>query len=648
MAEQVESKAQVEMRFEDMLAIMLRWKWVLLFFALTIPIISYIFSLLVTPLYTSKCIVTVGGQTPQSQVMNRGRRSSLQRGYSITEETLFIKSRMVLSEVVRELQLNVSLKKEERWVDKALDLFKGRPSRNKDYRYNVSQLALTGDASRGVILDFITPKTFSVSSMRNGAHLGNGELGKLFQSENASFLVEDIPAKPQDKYFLHQWPVGRIANRLRSGINVDPVGRKSVGRTLSLEIEFSHSDRNIARDVTNEIAVAYLKRNHEESTQEINQVLQFVDQQTEIIAKRVEKSTAEIEDFRKGAGLMFMAQAASTRMKGINSLGATKDNNRVQIKMMENLIAVLEGGVAMRDEDIMMVGNAPNPLVHSLVEGINKLQEDREVLAQKFKPEHPHMIENETRIALLKNRVIDSLKSQVAFLKSEIEMADATISRYTVELETMNEGRRSLGRLQRVGAINQRMLNFLLRHSEETKIAKAGVVPNVQIVDPAQGAKLIKPIRQRYIVSGILAGLLVGLGMVMFLEYLDNTIKTASWVEKDLGLPVFGMIPNFYRSSSVIEKPEGSPNQRDVNLIIQQDPKSQVAEAYRSLRTNIQFANLEDKLSVILITSPGPKEGKSTTIANLAITMAQAGARTLLMDADLRRPAISRDRKSVV
>jgi tyrosine-protein kinase Etk/Wzc len=138
----------------------------------------------------------------------------------------------------------------------------------------------------------------------------------------------------------------------------------------------------------------------------------------------------------------------------------------------------------------------------------------------------------------------------------------------------------------------------------------------------------------------------MGGGMAFFLESLDTSLKSIEDIE-DQGLSVLGYVPKI-RSAKVVRKHKKEQSQiRDKevrkvasNLITHFAPKSPVSESYRTFRTNIQFTNLDSPPQSILVTSPGPGEGKSTTVANLAITFAQMGTKTVLMDTDFRRPIL--------
>jgi non-specific protein-tyrosine kinase len=152
--------------------------------------------------------------------------------------------------------------------------------------------------------------------------------------------------------------------------------------------------------------------------------------------------------------------------------------------------------------------------------------------------------------------------------------------------------------------------------------------PNyLTVVEPAQANP--DPIRPRVRLNMLLAGVLglcLALGLIFVLESLDNTLKSADDLNQSLGLPVLG----------TVGRVEGKIYQDKV--IVSQDPFSPVSEAYRMIRSNIQFMSVGRPAKTIMVTSPTPGEGKSTTVANLGIVMAQAGLKTIIVDADLRRP----------
>ena len=155
---------------------------------------------------------------------------------------------------------------------------------------------------------------------------------------------------------------------------------------------------------------------------------------------------------------------------------------------------------------------------------------------------------------------------------------------------------------------------------------------NVQIIDIARVPNSPRPrVFMNIAIAGML-GLMIGLGLVLLMEYLDNTIKTPEDVLKHMQLPVIGSIPDFNDDTS-----KEKTKKRTTRLIGSPSIKAPVTEAYKTLRTNIQYSNLDNNLKVILVTSSTQSEGKTSTSSNLAISMAQSDKKVLLIDCDLRR-----------
>ncbi|MCD4701645.1 MAG: polysaccharide biosynthesis tyrosine autokinase, partial [Candidatus Aegiribacteria sp.] len=189
-----------------------------------------------------------------------------------------------------------------------------------------------------------------------------------------------------------------------------------------------------------------------------------------------------------------------------------------------------------------------------------------------------------------------------------------------------------LTRLERDWMVSENIYLMLRTKYEEVRIAEAGQIGNVTIVDTALPGGMIKPNRKRNLILGIFAGLAAGIGFIFLKEQLDSSIRNPEDIE-NLGIPVIGVIPKVPRSDVTI--PGGKQG-----LIMMTAPRQAASEAYRDLRTSLRFSTTEDGIHSILVTSSGPREGKSTTVGNLAIAVAQAGSRVLIVDTDLRRPVM--------
>lgn len=187
-----------------------------------------------------------------------------------------------------------------------------------------------------------------------------------------------------------------------------------------------------------------------------------------------------------------------------------------------------------------------------------------------------------------------------------------------------------LSQLQTTLGLYQQIYINLLNNLEAVRLARLQNTPNVvQIEAAAVPSKPIRPQPVANVGFGIVIGLMLAGGIAFLIEYIDDTIRTPEDVERILGLPVIGYIGDMN---------DGSAEFEEIHVV--KRPRSPIAEAFRSLRTNLEFTNVDKSLNTILITSSGPAEGKTTVSSNLAAIIAQSGRRVLIIDADMRRPRL--------
>lgn len=246
---------------------------------------------------------------------------------------------------------------------------------------------------------------------------------------------------------------------------------------------------------------------------------------------------------------------------------------------------------------------------------------------------------------------ISSLRQQILNTKLKIAQDSTVLAEYDLKLaelksraEAMPEKIVQTNALERAKGVKEKIYGQLEDRYFGAWMAEESVAGNVKAEDPAGlSATPIRPNRQSAIVTGALIGLAIGIGIVVLLSFLDTTIRTPDEVEMH-NISLLATIPVINHPSQPLtlsaeaasaERPKFTPH-RASHL----DPHSSVAEAYRTLRTTVLFSSLDREIRVLAITSSAPQEGKSTTSSNMGIVMAQNGKRTLLVDADLRRPVL--------
>ena len=360
-----------------------------------------------------------------------------------------------------------------------------------------------------------------------------------------------------------------------------------VGETGLLEVVVRDTDAERAALMANTLVQVLIEQN------EALQTSRFSSSEESLQAQ-----VAEVE--QELSNLETQIEQRSER-----SLGVQTEEIQQQKAALEGQINSLLGEITRLEQDIddltpkAIAGQLPAPLT---LEQRNLMNEKRTLLAQK---EFQLGLAQDTYVGLIAPTASETAALTSADLR-DIEQANLELYR--------------------------QLYSTLLSNYEAVRLARLENTPNVVQVERAAASNVpIQAGPPRYVIMGALLGLLLTGTLAFTLEYLDDTLKTPQDVANVLGLPVVGYVVN----ESAMEKSEGMP-------FVTSNPRSPMAETFRTLRTNLEFASVDKPLKTILITSPGSGEGKTTVATNLAAVMAQANKRVILLEGDLRRPRVHR------
>ena len=426
---------------------------------------------------------------------------------------------------------------------------------------------------------------------------------------------------------------GRIAtaslvNMFLGAISVDQVrGSRLVNASVT------SSDPAFAARAADTLVEEYVQFNLEFRTAATRKSLEFLASEIAKQQKKVEDSERAMAQYREANNALSLEDRQNTVVAGLNQVNEAflrARSERIQKESLFNQVRSL-APTALADSPTL---NA-NPQVQSLRARLGELNRQKVQLNERYGPKNPQVIENENAIVDTTKNYQQALATAVDAIRSDYETARAQETRFAAALEESKGAATDLSRksvgytvLEREAQSNRQIYEALLQRQNELQIVSNSGGNNVRLMDRAVVPSApFTPNVRRNLLLGSLAGLLLAIGLVLAIDYLDDTVKTPEDITRRLKLPFLGLVPAV--------KGNNHP-------LLSQAVPHEFGEAFRALRTSLVFSSGCEGTRVIAITSAQPLEGKTTTACNIAIALAYGGSRVLLIDADMRRPSVSR------
>ena len=414
--------------------------------------------------------------------------------------------------------------------------------------------------------------------------------------------------------------------------------------TNIINIEVTSPDAAEAARIANVVASAYREFNIQEKNRKTVETKKFIEEQLKVTSRGLRQAEKDLQAFKESNGLIAIDEQTRNNLARLHATQIQYDKTTDMRKEVASKLKLLNSvdPESMEDYEKSLFTAPPDSPVHSLRQRLGELFLERQTLLIHLTEKHPQVIEVDDRIKAVSAEIRDALNSQMRTLKIQEIALLRKLKQQRKENRSIPEKALLLVRLEREVALQETLYSQLKTKYQETLIQGSGQVEEVTLVRPATAParpfNIPSPVM--IVATGIVMGLILGIVLAFGAEIFDTSMGTIEDVEESLRVPVLGIIP--FLSKEEKERLQGkvSGADRTRGLIMHYDPKSLAAEAFRSLRTNLQFMGLEKKSKTFLITSSFVQEGKTLNVINLALSVAQAGEKVLLVECDLRKPVI--------
>ncbi len=581
------------LNIRDLLRVVLKYKWLLLAMTLLCGLAATIQGLRSTPMYSATVMLQIERAAQRVVDFNRDVDTELQMyddGSQLLTQIELLKSRSLAERMVDEMGLD-----------------KTRPA--------ALATALVPPAAAA-------SAPFDPASAAPDAKPGFIERLKQNYQQLATPSVQDAQVLGRED----------VVSAFMNSVKITPIRN-----TRLVSVSVVNSNAELAARIANTMAKTFIAMNLERKMESSVYAKTFLEDQIKITKAKLEESERLINEYAKTNSILVLDDKSNVANQNFADFSAglsRVEQDRIKAEAVYNEV--------LRNPE-----SAPQVLESKAVQAYKeqkvKLEAEYATNSSIYKPDYPKMVQLKAQINELDQRIKAEIAMVVASVKSQFDAARQQEAQFRARLgETRSEvlavQDRSvdLNLLKRELDTNRQVYDSLLQRLKQVSVTGGLTTNNISVVDEAMTPLFpFSPNLPRNAAIGMGVGLLLALGLVFLRENLDDSVRHYDEIEALYGLPLLGLIP-------MVKKKKGS---EAVALVAHQEPRSAFAEAYRSMRTALQFSTTEGAPERLMVTSCGQGEAKSTTALALAINFAQLGRQVLLIDADLRNPSLHRTLK---
>lgn len=558
------------------------------------------------------------------------------KNQNFQNELWVLKSPPIIEKTIKNLNLLVDYSRKEGF--QYIDVYKESPFRIMyspthvqplNVRFNISffkggNFKIEAKSDEVYFYNYNTQK--NEYSKRDWAFQQNGKLGRLVENADMAFIVQWDSTKQlintgKSEYCFKFQDFASLTDYYCKNFQFNVVDKKAT------VIEISLTSQSVEKgiDMVNGIMDVYSNENLERKNYLASRTIDYIEKQLGEISDSLSTTENNLQRFRSANQLLNVTEQAT----GISAQYVDLQNQRAELMTRKRYYDYVSDYLSKNEDfsDMMVPASIgiPDPILTSLMTELIAAQAQRSNLIENKQEKNPLVNRLNIKIENIKKTIVDNISAVRQTIDISLDEMNKRVSKIEAQISNLPKTQQQLGGFERKYRLNDAIYNYLQEKRAEAKITKASNLPDDLIIGPAQqiGVNPIQPNKLKNYLIAVLLGLGLPFVFLFIKKMINSKVETIEDIERITNVPILGKILHNYKKT---------------NNVVFEFPKSPIAESYRVLRTNLDFSMKGSQSRVIMVSSCIEGEGKSFNALNIAMSYAQLGRRTLLIDFDLRKP----------